>query len=34
MMTQVGILVGLILLNAFFAGSELAFISINNNTNK
>ncbi len=31
MMTQVGILVGLILLNAFFAGSELAFISINNN---
>lgn len=31
MITQVGILAGLILLNAFFAGSELAFISINNN---
>lgn len=31
MITQISILIGLILLNAFFAGSELAFISINNN---
>lgn len=31
MITQVVILVALVFLNAFFAGSELAFISVNNN---
>lgn len=31
MATQVGILIALLFLNAFFAGSELAFISVNNN---